>query len=296
VAVNLLLPQVGHANATVTAIRHARWAWLVVVALLSALTYLMAAIALRGAAGQPLAIGRTWAVQVAAAFTNRLTPAGLGGMATNLRYLEAAGTPRPAAVAALTVDSVAGFLVHTVAIAALLPLLGARSHAGLHFSVSELPEQWPVLLAVVLALVIAGGVLRLLRLHRHLVPPARVALAALVDTFRHPANAIALFGGSAGVTAGYALALVAAAHAVGLSVGVATVVAVYLGSSAIAAAAPTPGGLGALEAALVAGLTAAGAAAGPAVAAVLTFRLVTFWLPTVPGFVAYRILRRSAIV
>jgi undecaprenyl-diphosphatase len=109
-------------------------------------------------------------------------------------------------------------------------------------------------------------------------------------------NAAALFGGSAGVTAGYALALVAAAHAFGLSVGVASVVAVYLGGSAVAAVAPTPGGLGALEASLVAGLTAAGAAAGPAVAAVLVFRLVTFWLPTLPGFIAYRVLRRSAIV
>ena len=34
--------------------------------------------------------------------------------------------------------------------------------------------------------------------------------------------------------------------------------AVFLGASAVAAAAPTPGGLGAIEAALVAGLTGVG--------------------------------------
>ena len=59
--------------------------------------------------------------------------------------------------------------------------------------------------------------------------------------------------------------------------------AVFLGASALAAAAPTPGGLGAIEAALVAGLTGVGMASGPAVSTVLTYRLVTYWLPGAPG-------------
>jgi uncharacterized protein (TIRG00374 family) len=67
---------------------------------------------------------------------------------------------------------------------------------------------------------------------------------------------------------------------------------VYLAGSAIASAAPTPGGLGAVEAALVAGLTATGVASGPAIAGVLTFRLATFWIPTLPGWVAFTKMRR----
>jgi glycosyltransferase 2 family protein len=43
-------------------------------------------------------------------------------------------------------------------------------------------------------------------------------------------------------------------------------------------------GLGALEAALIAGLTGFGLAGGPAVAAVLSFRLMTFGLPILPGW------------
>jgi undecaprenyl-diphosphatase len=77
---------------------------------------------------------------------------------------------------------------------------------------------------------------------------------------------------------------------------VAPIIAIYLGGAAVASIAPTPGGLGALEAALVAGLTAAGAASGPAVAAVLVYRLVTYWLPIVPGFVAYRSLRHQGML
>jgi undecaprenyl-diphosphatase len=295
-AINLLLPQVAQAHATVDALRHTRWMWLVAAIALSAVTYLMAAVALLGAVGRRLALGRTWAVQLAAAFTNRLAPAGLGGMATNVRYLEAAGTPRPAAIAALGLDSAAGFVVHALALVVVVPFLGSRAPGALHFSTAELPERWPVLAAVVGVLVVLGAAVRALRLHRRLVALARAGVVALRAALMRPGGAAALFGGSVGVTAGYALALVAATRAFGVSTGVAAIVAVYLGGSAIASVAPTPGGLGALEAALVAGLTAAGAAPGPAVAAVLAYRLVTFWLPIVPGFVAYRALRRSAVL
>ena len=72
--------------------------------------------------------------------------------------------------------------------------------------------------------------------------------------------------------------------------------AVYLGSSVIAAAAPTPGGLGAMEAALVAGFTAVGMDPAIAVAAVLSYRLATFWLPILPGWLSFRHLDRRGLI
>jgi len=56
------------------------------------------------------------------------------------------------------------------------------------------------------------------------------------------------------------------------------------------------GGLGAIEAALVAGLTGIGLPPGPAVSAVLTYRLATYWLPVVPGWAAWRLLQRRDYV
>ena len=72
--------------------------------------------------------------------------------------------------------------------------------------------------------------------------------------------------------------------------------AVYLGASMIAAAAPTPGGLGALEAALVAGFTGVGLDPGIAVAAVLCYRLVTYWLPILPGWISFHLLERRNLI
>jgi undecaprenyl-diphosphatase len=51
--------------------------------------------------------------------------------------------------------------------------------------------------------------------------------------------------------------------------------------------------LGALEAGLVAGLTSVGMQAAPAVTAVLVFRVVTYWLPVLPGAAAFWALRRA---
>ncbi|MEA2900727.1 MAG: hypothetical protein QOH36_614 [Actinomycetota bacterium] len=290
-ATYVLLPQVGQFQATATALGHARWGWLVPLVAASAFTYLMAAVALMGASATPLALGRTWAVQVAAAFTNRLAPAGLGGMGTNIRYLEAAGSDRPAAVTAMALNTVAGFLVHAAGLVVVIPLLGATGGVHRLPSAPDLPDQWPAVVGVLAALIGVGLVRWGRRLRRRVVPGLRSALSSLRSVAAEPRRAIALVVGSAGVTAGYAAGLVVAVEAFGGGLPATRIVAVYLGGSALAAVSPTPGGLGALEAALVAGLTGLGAAAGPSVAAVLVYRFVTYWVPVLPGLVLFRRLR-----
>ena len=69
---------------------------------------------------------------------------------------------------------------------------------------------------------------------------------------------------------------------------------VYLAGTAIAAASPTPGNLGAVELTLTAGLTGIGVPPATAFAGVLLYRLLTFWLPIVPGFLALGSLRKAS--
>ena len=110
---------------------------------------------------------------------------------------------------------------------------------------------------------------------------------------RRPVRAAELFGGSFAITALYIAALLCALHAFAGAIGWTKVWLAYLGGSAAGVASPTPGGLGAVEATLVAGLTTLGAHAGPAIAGVLVFRLATFWLAIAPCWFALRRLRRS---
>lgn len=56
---------------------------------------------------------------------------------------------------------------------------------------------------------------------------------------------------------------------------------------------PLPGGIGGVEGGMIGALVAFGVHAPLAVAAVLAYRLYAFWLPTIPGAIAYLQLRRS---
>jgi uncharacterized membrane protein YbhN (UPF0104 family) len=56
---------------------------------------------------------------------------------------------------------------------------------------------------------------------------------------------------------------------------------------------PLPGGIGGVDGAMIGAFTAFGVSAPLAVVAVLAYRAFAFWLPTLPGAVAYLQLRRT---
>ena len=292
-AIHLLLPQVGELQQTIALLRSARWDWLVAAALASMLTYVMAAIALLGAVGQTLAFGRTLAVQLASSFANRLVPGGFGGMGTNARYLQRSGIDGHVAIGAVATTVAAGVLVHVLGLVISIVLFGGT---GGFPERNPLPEGWELLVAVVVVSVVLGIVLWSPLGRRRMVEPAREAITALVAVLRRPSRAIRLIGGSVGVTAAYALALAASLAAFGAHAPMIGVITVYLAGSAVGSASPTPGGLGAVEAALVAGLTAVGVQPAPAVAGVLAFRMLTFWLPIPPALFAFRQLQRRQVL
>jgi uncharacterized protein (TIRG00374 family) len=73
---------------------------------------------------------------------------------------------------------------------------------------------------------------------------------------------------------------------------VATIVmAYYVGT--LANALPLPGGIGGVEGGMIGAFLAFGVSDGLAVVTVLTYRAFSFWLPTIPGAIAYWQLRRT---
>ncbi|HET9733141.1 MAG TPA: lysylphosphatidylglycerol synthase transmembrane domain-containing protein [Acidimicrobiales bacterium] len=291
-AVYLLLPQVGTVPRLLDALKAANYWWLVLAFLAGAFTFPMAAASYAGAVRRRLPMGRTTMVQIASAFTSRLTPGGLGGMGINMIFLERQGTPRPEAIGSIALNQAAGVVVHATLFLCSVIVLGTGGLVGkLH-----LPASWPVLTVVAGVLVGAGVFLSSPLGRRRVIRPGVRVVRDLTGTLRDPLQAAALFGGSAGVTLGNAFALVASLAAFVPHMDLLSVLAVYVGGAAIASAAPTPGNLGAVEATLLAGLTGLGIASSPAVAAVLTFRLLTFWLPILPGLAAFRYLQYKEVV
>jgi undecaprenyl-diphosphatase len=94
------------------------------------------------------------------------------------------------------------------------------------------------------------------------------------------------------ITLAYLGAMVASLEAFGSSASFPLVGLLFLTGSAVANAAPTPGGLGAAEAALIAALSTIGEAT-IVIPAVFLFGFVTFWLPILPGWAALTYLRQT---
>jgi uncharacterized membrane protein YbhN (UPF0104 family) len=56
---------------------------------------------------------------------------------------------------------------------------------------------------------------------------------------------------------------------------------------------PLPGGIGGVEGGMIGALIGFGVAPGLAIVAVLSYRAIAFWLPTIPGVLAFLALRRT---
>ncbi|MFF6826627.1 lysylphosphatidylglycerol synthase domain-containing protein [Streptomyces longwoodensis] len=261
--------------------------WLLLGAALTPATWLCAALAQQGAVTRPLPRARLLAAQFAASAANHLLPAGLGASAVNLRFLLRCGVPAGRSATALAVKGTAAALARGALVAVLA--LGCPG-------VLRPPEVSGTALAV------AGGAALVLTalLRGPLRPRCRRAAAAVLGDIRavhaRPSRAAALWGGSLAFAVLHALVLVAVGHAVGLPLAPTRVALLYLAASSAAALLPTPGGLGSLDAVLAFALTAAGSPGAAAASAVLGYRLLTAWLPLLPGLLVLgALIRRRAL-
>lgn len=289
-AVYFLIPQLGEAGEAWQAIIHANLAWVAIAVVFALLTFPTGAVSQNGAVTQRIPLTRTTVLQLAAAFASRITPASIGTLAVRVRYLQRCGLDSEGAVTGTALNSVAGGIARVFAIAIAIPLVGSGAASGV-----ELPNGW-ILLAAIVALGVIAGVIVFTALGKRLLKPILKAFGELKDVLRQPAKATALLGGALGVIVLNTLCFGAALAAVNAHASPSTVIVVYVLGSTVAGAAPTPGGLGVVEAALVAGLTAAGVDPSAAVAGVLVFRLITYWLPIPLGYLSLRKLRQEGLL
>jgi glycosyltransferase 2 family protein len=292
-AVYLLIPQLADVTGVWSSIKHADWVWALWALGASALTFVAAAIGLMGAVPQHIPLPITTAVQLAGSFVNRIVPARMGGMATNLRYLQKRGVDLAMATASIGVQQVSGLIVHVALSAVLLVWAGRNA--------SDALDALPSGQAVLIGLTVLGalsGLLFLLPWGRRLLrarvlPPLRRSLVGVAAVARSPLRLLELFGGAVFLTLMNIAALVLSVYAFGATdVSVVVIGVVFLVGSGVASVAPTPGNLGAVEAALIAGLTTVGVDRDVAVPAVFLFRIVTFWLPILPGWLTFVLLQR----
>jgi len=270
-------------------VHEANWNWGLIALALSASTYIGATISLSGFVAARLSFFRTLLVQVAGSFVTLVTPAAVGGAALNIRYLQRRKIPAPVAAASVGVAQLVAFVLHIMLLVIFAAIAGTSARENI-----QPPEwAWFVLAGLVVVAISVAAIPAARRvLQARVSPMLGQVLPRLLEVAQHPRKLALGIGGALLLSAAYVGCLAACVAAFGRTVPIASIAVVYLTGSAIGSILPTPGGLGGVEAALTAGLTAAGLPGAVAVSAVLLFRLLTFWLPVPFGWSALSFLER----
>ncbi|WP_420822045.1 lysylphosphatidylglycerol synthase transmembrane domain-containing protein [Streptomyces avicenniae] len=271
----------------------ANWGWVIVAALFSALTYFAAAMSLLGFVPEKVPYGRTVITQVAGSFVKLVAPAAVGGVALNTRYLQRQGLRPGHAVASVGASQLFGLGSH-VALLAIFGYITGEEHTP---SLSPSRTVIAGLLTVAVAVLIITAVPRL---RKSLSERVRTLFAGVVprmlDVVQRPKKLLLGIGGMLLMTLAFVMCLDASLRAFGWELSYPTIAVVFLAGNALGSAAPTPGGVGAVEFALSAGLAGFGVPDHAALGAVLLFRLMTFWLPVLPGWLAFTQLTRKGAI
>ncbi|CAM5425269.1 lysylphosphatidylglycerol synthase domain-containing protein [Streptomyces purpurascens] len=274
-------------------IANAEWGWVAAAVLFSMCSYLAAAMALLGFVPERVPFVRTVAAQVAGSFVKIVAPAAVGGVALNTRFLQRAGVRPGLAVASVGASQLFGLGCHILMLLAFGYLTGTEKTPSLSPSRTVIAG---LLTVAVLVLVVTSVPF----LRKFVVTRVRSLFAGVVprmlDVLQRPQKLVTGIGGMLLLTACFVMCLDASIRAFGdesTSISLASVAVVFLAGNALGSAAPTPGGVGAVEATLTVGLIAVGLPKEVAAPAVLLFRLLTLWLPVLPGWLAFNHLTRK---
>ncbi|MBE7699813.1 flippase-like domain-containing protein [Oerskovia sp. Sa1BUA8] len=263
--------------------------WAVVSFALGVLTWFGAALTFVAFSPVNLPMVRATLTQMAGSFVALAAPAGIGPAALNLRMLTKRGVSTPMAVATVALVQVSQFVVTILLLAILSVSTGSGGLVNLP-STTVLIAITGVALAVVATLLVPA-------VRRWAVAKLRPMLQQvwprLSEMLSQPGRLAVGVGGNIVMTLGYVLAFDAALAAFGVNLTLIEVAVIYLVGNAAGAAVPTPGGLGAIETALILGLTTAGVSSPLATSATILFRVATYWARIPIGWAAMRYLQRK---
>lgn len=262
--------------------------WMLGALAFSLATYVGAGLTLVAFSPERLSVWKSTEVHLASSVVTLVAPAGVGGAAINLRFLNRKGVPTATGVATVALVQVVQFVVTVL----LLIILAATTGQSTGLT---LPSGWVLVAAGALVLLVAGALL---------VPSARTWVWAKVEpTYRqvlprllwvvsNPVRLAAGVGGAVMLTLSYVLAFSASLWAFGYTLSFSVLAITYLASNTVGSVVPSPGGIGPVELALTAGLVTAGIPSGVALSTALVYRLVTFWIPIPVGWLSLQRLQR----
>jgi uncharacterized protein (TIRG00374 family) len=250
--------------------------------ILTALTYVLSAELYFLLVKHPVGRGRLLLVQVATALTSRLAPIGVGTIGLNILFLRRQKHTLPQAVAVAATNNGLGVIGHLLIIAVISTTSPLPHNFHPHLSESTVA----IILLITAVLLLCLVFFR--RLRRRLTKGIRQTLHTIAGYRRKPGTMLLALLVSMVISTTYVSSLAACSLALGVAIPFNEIFLIYTFSLVTGAATATPGGLVGVEAGLVAGFVAYGTDPSLALAIALLYRLVSYWLPLIPGLICLR--------
>ncbi|MGA7271872.1 MAG: lysylphosphatidylglycerol synthase transmembrane domain-containing protein, partial [Acidimicrobiia bacterium] len=245
-AVHILLPQVGEVGQAFRSLRSGRWRYLPVALVGAVMAYVTGGWMVGAATERKLSFTRTVLGQVAASFMATLTPGGIGWVGVTEGYLERSGIDEPTARAATALDMLITFVSHVALLVILLPLLPTLRLPPIH-----LPTRQVIVEITVVVLVVLGVAFWIPASRRRILAGLMDMMRAVPSVLGSPRRSAIMIGAAVAGNLAFALSLGGSVATYGPIPSWFGILVAYMLAATVAAISPTPGGLGAMETALV---------------------------------------------
>ena len=266
----------------------ADWLWVIMTFVLAQLVYVASAVEGIGSVPGPLPFARAVAVEVAKAFS-ALAGGTAAVFATRVRFYQQQGYDASVALSSGAIMATSSWIAKGTLFLVALPFAWGSIHLeATPQSGGNSKLVWIILAVVVLVALVIGVALAVPRLRRLAADKARPKVRDIWGNLKgiasSPRKLVLLVGGSFGQELFVAMALSVSLRAFDDHLRLPVLIVVITLAAMIGGIAPSPGGMGVVEAGLILGLTAAGISEADATAAVFIQRLFTSYLPPIWGW------------
>ncbi len=291
-SIKVIVPQLGDLKDSLKALKDADLSWILAGIIIYFSGIPILAYQIMQLAFKPLGFWMTTRVEMAGQFVNKLLPSFVGVLTINMYYLIKKGHSVNQATTVMTANALASGVAYSCLIALALIFSSVPTH-NLQGQIS-----FPTNLFLLLIILFAGAGYFAKRsvnlrtkikqqwaevksnLHAYRNKPLALLIAVVCNGLGSAANIFAMY---------------ASAQAIGIDISFATALVAYTFCNIAVTLVPTPGGLGAAEAGIYAGLVFAGVDGPDAITVTLLYRLITYWLPILPGYYFFWGLRKNLL-
>lgn len=242
---------------------------------------------------KPIKFWLTFRVEMAGLFVSKLLPSSLGTFSLNLYYFVYAKHSVVQSTTVMAMNAFTSGIAYGLIIIGGI-IVGGFSLNSINIFSADLP--WGLISLITLTLIFGAIIIYKVPRFNKKIKKTFSELKYNLKAYSHRPKAVLmgiLLNGIGSLTSLFAL--YASAHAIGIDLTMTQALVAYTIGNIAAGLVPTPGGLGAAEAGIYSGLILVGVDVTSAITITLLYRLISYWLPILPGYYYFWSLKKTVL-